>query len=233
MSAPTRGPADGLAGAAGEPVRGKASVPAGMKIGPQRAEHPPPDETPDPDADTQPIPHPTVTGRATIPHGPPPRWPLNLGSRVLPSQRTAPRADEASTAVLLAPPPPPPPAAAPPVPVDPAPPRRTARRVVPKPKWVVAAVLVFVFVSLLLVEAYANARFTPDHQREQGATTDVPQQIHDGGPIINAAPGQDARSYHLPARTIALTFDDGPDPRWTPRVIVHCWTATRPAARSS
>jgi cellulose synthase/poly-beta-1,6-N-acetylglucosamine synthase-like glycosyltransferase/peptidoglycan/xylan/chitin deacetylase (PgdA/CDA1 family) len=194
MSAPTRGP----------------------------AEYPPPDETPDPDADTQPIPlpvpPPAVTGRATIPHGPP-RWPLNVGSRVLPSQRTAPRDDEASTAVLLAPPPPPPPAAAPPVPVDPTPPRRTTRRVVPKPKWVVAAVLVFVFVSLLLVEAYANARFTPDNQTEQGPTTVVPQQIHDGGPIINAAPGQDARSYHLPAKTIALTFDDGPDPRWTPRVM--------------
>ncbi|MEV4537439.1 glycosyltransferase [Asanoa sp. NPDC049518] len=220
MSAPTRDPADGLAGIAGEPVRGMASVPAGMKIGPPRAEYPPLDEIPDPDADTQPIPipEPPATGRASVPGGPPPRWPLNLATRVLPSQRTGGRPEEASTAVMLAPPPPPA-SAAPVVPADPPPPRRTARRVVPKPKWVVAAVLVFVFVSLLLVEAYANARFTPDHLTTEGESQSVPEQILSGGPIINARPGEDARSYRLPPRTIALTFDDGPDPRWTPQVM--------------
>ena len=218
MSAPTGGPKDGFAD---EPVRGQASVPAGMKIVPQRAEPPAPDETGDPDEDTQPIPLPPApaTGRATVRGAAaPPRWPLDQVTRLLPSQRTAGRPEEAATAVLLAPPPPPP-TAAPAVPADPAPPRRTARRVVPKPKWVVAAVLIFVFVSLLLVEAYANARFTPDQEREPGAATVVPEQILNGGPIINAVPGQDARSYRLPAKTIALTFDDGPDPRWTPQVM--------------
>ncbi|GAA1884616.1 bifunctional polysaccharide deacetylase/glycosyltransferase family 2 protein [Asanoa iriomotensis] len=158
MSAPT-----------GEPVSGRASVPAGMKI----------------------------TGPA-------------------PAQRALAGFDEPSTVVLDAPPPPRPPRT---VPTDQEPPRRPARRVVPRPKWVVAAVLVFVFVSLLLVEAYANARFTPDHQGETGETTIVPDQIIDGGPIINAPAGQEARSYRLPAKTIALTFDDGPDPTWTPRVL--------------
>ncbi|MEV0713522.1 glycosyltransferase [Asanoa sp. NPDC050611] len=134
-----------------------------------------------------------------------------------PVQRAGGGYDEAPTVVLEAPPPPP--AAPRAVPADVEPPRRPARRVVPRPKWVVAAVLVFVFVSLLLVEAYANARFTPDHQSEPGDTTIVPDRIIEGGPIINAPPGQEARSYRLPPKTIALTFDDGPDPTWTPRVL--------------
>jgi len=26
-------------------------------------------------------------------------------------------------------------------------------------------------------------------------------------------------SYSMPARTVALTFDDGPDPTWTPKIL--------------
>jgi cellulose synthase/poly-beta-1,6-N-acetylglucosamine synthase-like glycosyltransferase/peptidoglycan/xylan/chitin deacetylase (PgdA/CDA1 family) len=81
-----------------------------------------------------------------------------------------------------------------------------------------AAVLLFVFVCLLTVEAYTNARFTPDavHQTEDQGT--VPVQVQEGGPIISTA-GDRLLSYHLPPKTIALTFDDGPDPRWTPKVL--------------
>ena len=51
------------------------------------------------------------------------------------------------------------------------------------------------------------------HDDGQGA---VPDRVVSGGPIMNAASAGNP-SYRLPARTIALTFDDGPDPRWTPR----------------
>jgi chitooligosaccharide deacetylase len=39
-----------------------------------------------------------------------------------------------------------------------------------------------------------------------------------GGPVISVA-GAHARSYAMPARTVALTFDDGPDPAFTPAVL--------------
>ncbi|MFF0865587.1 bifunctional polysaccharide deacetylase/glycosyltransferase family 2 protein [Nonomuraea sp. NPDC003560] len=39
-----------------------------------------------------------------------------------------------------------------------------------------------------------------------------------GGPVLNLTDGKPA-SARLPARTIALTFDDGPDPEWTPKVL--------------
>ena len=39
-----------------------------------------------------------------------------------------------------------------------------------------------------------------------------------GGPVVYADRGR-LRSRGLPTRTVALTFDDGPDPRWTPKVL--------------
>jgi len=93
------------------------------------------------------------------------------------------------------------------------------RRALPRPRWVVSGVVLFVFVCVLLVEAYSNAKFTSDSagQTHVGRST-VPDAIVQGGPIINTTDGR-VRSYHLPPKTIALTFDDGPDPWWTPQVL--------------
>jgi cellulose synthase/poly-beta-1,6-N-acetylglucosamine synthase-like glycosyltransferase/peptidoglycan/xylan/chitin deacetylase (PgdA/CDA1 family) len=98
------------------------------------------------------------------------------------------------------------------------PPTRRVRRVAPRPRWVVTGVLLFVFVSLLAVEAYANAQFTPDAVHQPGDQATVPQAVLGGGAIINTV-GEKPRSYGLPPKTLALTFDDGPDPLWTPKVL--------------
>lgn len=36
--------------------------------------------------------------------------------------------------------------------------------------------------------------------------------------MINAT-GPGLASYTMPPRTVALTFDDGPDPTWTPKIL--------------
>jgi cellulose synthase/poly-beta-1,6-N-acetylglucosamine synthase-like glycosyltransferase/peptidoglycan/xylan/chitin deacetylase (PgdA/CDA1 family) len=92
-------------------------------------------------------------------------------------------------------------------------------RVAPRGRWAVAVVLVFVFVSVLAVEAYVNAEFAPDHGRapRAGAYDGVPDAILNGGSIIDTRNGA-ARSYAIPKKTMAITFDDGPDPRWTPAI---------------
>ncbi|MFJ8582752.1 glycosyltransferase [Micromonospora sp. NPDC093277] len=94
---------------------------------------------------------------------------------------------------------------------------RTGRRGLTTGRFVCTA-LAMVLVSVLAVEAYANARFTPDHVREDGDQNQVPTSVLHGGPVVDTREGE-SHSYRLPARTIALTFDDGPDPTWTPRVL--------------
>lgn len=94
-------------------------------------------------------------------------------------------------------------------------PARARRRFVVRPRFVVAAVALIVVVNLLVLEAYANARFVPDQRGgEGGPQTTIPQAVVDGGPIVGHR-----GTYEMPARTIALTFDDGPDPIWSPQIL--------------
>ncbi len=54
--------------------------------------------------------------------------------------------------------------------------------------------------------------------RKLGSAAGVPESVRDGPPIIDATGGRH-RSIPLRDRTIILTFDDGPDPRWTPQIL--------------
>ncbi|MBX6723381.1 MAG: hypothetical protein IRY92_09130, partial [Dactylosporangium sp.] len=96
--------------------------------------------------------------------------------------------------------------------------RGAAPRAVPGPHWVTFTVLVLVLASILLLEAYASAKFTPDSGHQSEAQNLVPATVLTGGPILNTT-GEQPQSYRLPPRTVALTFDDGPDPTWTPEVL--------------
>jgi cellulose synthase/poly-beta-1,6-N-acetylglucosamine synthase-like glycosyltransferase/peptidoglycan/xylan/chitin deacetylase (PgdA/CDA1 family) len=87
------------------------------------------------------------------------------------------------------------------------------------PRFFVAVVLIFLLINLLFVEAYANARFAPDQDRQpMNSQRRVPADALTGGALIRAD-GAGHASYRLPDRTLALTFDDGPDPQWTPQVL--------------
>jgi cellulose synthase/poly-beta-1,6-N-acetylglucosamine synthase-like glycosyltransferase/peptidoglycan/xylan/chitin deacetylase (PgdA/CDA1 family) len=80
--------------------------------------------------------------------------------------------------------------------------------------------LVFTLAAGLLVTGYVHhqvgAAGTPQVGSRTTART-VPSAVSSGGPIVlSTAP---VRTVRMPARTIALTFDDGPDPKWTPRIL--------------
>ena len=80
--------------------------------------------------------------------------------------------------------------------------------------------LASVFLLVLLVAGIANARGGNDAagERPEGDTSDVPKFVSDGGPIVNTTQGK-VTSAQVPRGTIVLTFDDGPDPKWTPEVL--------------
>ena len=47
----------------------------------------------------------------------------------------------------------------------------------------------------------------------------APAEVTAGGPVIRLDPSGAVESRAMPGGTIALTFDDGPDPVWTPRIL--------------
>ncbi|NKQ56009.1 glycosyltransferase [Amycolatopsis sp. K13G38] len=46
----------------------------------------------------------------------------------------------------------------------------------------------------------------------------VPESLREGGPVVDLQHGP-LRARKPSPRTVALTFDDGPDPQWTPQVL--------------
>ena len=96
---------------------------------------------------------------------------------------------------------------------------RSRHRLLPRPRVMLGTLLISLFIGVLIVQAYINAEFKGDHvESEVGDQSGVPAGIRGGGPIINTTGGQES-SNRLPDRTIALTFDDGPDPEWTPKIL--------------
>ena len=96
---------------------------------------------------------------------------------------------------------------------------KVRRRLLPRPRVMLGVLLLVVFVGVLVVQAYVNAEFTSDHaESEVGDQAHVPAKVLKGGPVVNTTGGQESTS-RMPPKTIALTFDDGPDPTWTPKIL--------------
>ncbi|MEN8600315.1 bifunctional polysaccharide deacetylase/glycosyltransferase family 2 protein [Microbacterium rhizosphaerae] len=81
-----------------------------------------------------------------------------------------------------------------------------------------SAVLVFLAIALV-VQGYTHhlAGVSDDGVGSTGSAAGVPADVSHGGPVIATHDG--VRTLAPRARTIALTFDDGPDPTWTPAIL--------------
>ncbi|MGW4649614.1 bifunctional polysaccharide deacetylase/glycosyltransferase family 2 protein [Kitasatospora sp. NPDC004289] len=100
--------------------------------------------------------------------------------------------------------------------------RRAAVRQVPlRTHWLLLTTLVLTLTAALLLQGWTHQLYggTPDGAATaKGDGGSVPAAVRDGGPVIDggAAPPRSARPAD---RTVALTFDDGPDPVWTPQIL--------------
>ena len=89
-----------------------------------------------------------------------------------------------------------------------------ARRRPPRAHWgLLAVVLVALLLSLFLHGA------TTDVGRTATGATGAAGQVPGGGPVVFRDEQGRLASRSLPPRTVALTFDDGPDAAWTPQVL--------------
>ena len=78
------------------------------------------------------------------------------------------------------------------------------------------------FVSVLITNGLISSEIGVDATGAgpDGPDTGVPAVIANGGPVIDLTQGR-TDSLAMPPKTVALTFDDGPDPTWTPQVLAE------------
>ncbi|WP_228010757.1 bifunctional polysaccharide deacetylase/glycosyltransferase family 2 protein [Nonomuraea phyllanthi] len=105
-------------------------------------------------------------------------------------------------------------------PLDQPPVRADGKRKDPRGHWFMLATGLLLVAAMLVLNGYVT--------NVAGETQAVPLAVDNpspdlerarrGGPVLNLTGGKPA-SARLPARTVALTFDDGPDPEWTPQVL--------------
>jgi cellulose synthase/poly-beta-1,6-N-acetylglucosamine synthase-like glycosyltransferase/peptidoglycan/xylan/chitin deacetylase (PgdA/CDA1 family) len=89
----------------------------------------------------------------------------------------------------------------------------------PRAHWLLLLLSLLVLLVVLSLHGYAAG--VAGGTSHPGTATDLPpagDEFTQGGPVIRLD-GAAPVSRAMPARTIALTFDDGPDPVWTPKIL--------------
>ncbi|WP_329533915.1 glycosyltransferase [Streptomyces sp. NBC_01450] len=86
-------------------------------------------------------------------------------------------------------------------------------------RWLLPSLLLVAMLAMLMLRGYVHSEILADHRIQPEAATDkVPEKILDGGPVIDTRGGR-TNSLSVPDHRLVLTFDDGPDPTWTAKVL--------------
>lgn len=98
--------------------------------------------------------------------------------------------------------------------------KQTRRRRLPM-RYMLPFLFLVALLAMLMLRGYVHSEILADHRIQPPAATDrVPEQVLEGGPVIDArSTTEAATTLRIPDHRIVLTFDDGPDPVWTPRVL--------------
>ena len=100
---------------------------------------------------------------------------------------------------------------------------KRVRQPTPRAHWALLGLLMVVLLAELSLNGYVA------HVGSEGSGAPAPAAAAPGGPVPDTVTGGGAvqriqadgtvSTRSMPAGTIALTFDDGPDPVWTPRIL--------------
>ncbi|MEH0845134.1 bifunctional polysaccharide deacetylase/glycosyltransferase family 2 protein [Micromonospora sp. CPCC 205711] len=94
--------------------------------------------------------------------------------------------------------------------------RHVARRD-PRAHWVLLLLGLLLLLAALTVNGLVTG-MTGGSGPATGPAAPAPRAVATGGPVLRLDRPEPV-SRRMPDRTVALTFDDGPDPEWTPRVL--------------
>ena len=87
-------------------------------------------------------------------------------------------------------------------------------------RYLLPSLILVALLAMLMLRGYVHSEILADHRvRPPAATDQVPDRILGGGPVIDARAANPAKSLDIPDHRLVLTFDDGPDPEWTPKVL--------------
>ena len=88
----------------------------------------------------------------------------------------------------------------------------------PRAHWLLFLLAFVALAAELCLNGYATGAGAegPRSVREPAGVSALPAG---SGPVVKIDPSGTAVRAAVPAGTLALTFDDGPDPRWTPRIL--------------
>ncbi|MET7483048.1 bifunctional polysaccharide deacetylase/glycosyltransferase family 2 protein [Streptomyces sp. NPDC005538] len=88
-----------------------------------------------------------------------------------------------------------------------------------RPRVILALLLLLGLTCVMLLDGYLRAEVGGDQRVRDGASASkVPDKVLNGGPILTFRNGQPV-TQTIPKKTIVLTFDDGPNPTYTPTVL--------------
>ncbi|MER5266831.1 bifunctional polysaccharide deacetylase/glycosyltransferase family 2 protein [Actinosynnema sp. NPDC002837] len=88
----------------------------------------------------------------------------------------------------------------------------------PRAHWLLLALTLVVVLGFLLLDLLVVQRVGQGEAPTAGPADRVPESVRTGGPLIGTD-GNGLTSRAVPDGAVVLTFDDGPDPRWTPQVL--------------
>ncbi|MFB7178598.1 bifunctional polysaccharide deacetylase/glycosyltransferase family 2 protein [Streptomyces sp. NPDC056257] len=84
--------------------------------------------------------------------------------------------------------------------------------------WVLAGVLTVFLAALFLATSILRGVGVPGTVQDRQPDGLVPHSVSGGGPVVDTRSGPPV-SLDVRPGTVALTFDDGPDPTWTPQIL--------------
>lgn len=87
----------------------------------------------------------------------------------------------------------------------------------PRAHWLLLALVLPVMFALLMFQGWTNHEVDAAKTRRP-CTSPVPRAVAGGGPVVQIN-GERVTSVSMPAGTVALTYDGGPDPVWTPLLL--------------
>ncbi|RKE22549.1 cellulose synthase/poly-beta-1,6-N-acetylglucosamine synthase-like glycosyltransferase [Streptomyces sp. TLI_171] len=99
---------------------------------------------------------------------------------------------------------------------------RPRRLAAPPLRFVMPLSLLACLLALLVLRGLATNEVFHDTRIAQSVDkTTVPEDLLKGGPVIDARGSKNTApvSYRIPDKTVVLSFDDGPSPEWTPKIL--------------